>query len=170
MLKVACGGGGTSTKAGSDYGTRVTGAETGEGDGENLIPTPLITFCNRPIFPCLVSKSKMAKTFWRKQTIKTKQTYQHRQGMVIHPGKNHQKFEGMYLLGNFALWSSCNDGGKCITKCDAREDRWRVVVLLSELIPFFAFVRFLMKSFFLTGVLGLWRRVFLLQWIKKIYS
>lgn len=30
-----------------------------------------------------------------KQTNKTKQTYEHTQGMVIHPGKKHQKFEDM---------------------------------------------------------------------------
>ena len=126
MLRVACGRGGTSTKIRSDCGqTQAPGGKKGggRGGGEHLIPTLLITFCNCPIFPCLVSKSKMAtpqkqtltvtgrlpgKKYTRaakyikrkhsdanKQTNKTKQTYEHTQGMVIHPGKKHQKFEDM---------------------------------------------------------------------------
>ena len=44
-------------------------------------------------------------------------------GMLIHPGKKTSKFEVLYLLGNFTLWSWCNDGEKCIKKCDACADR-----------------------------------------------
>ena len=70
MLRVACGRGGTSTKIRLDCGqTQVPGGKKGggRGGGEHLIPTLLITFCNCPIFPCLVSKSKMATP--QKQTL-----------------------------------------------------------------------------------------------------
>lgn len=69
MLRAACGRGGTSTKIRSDCGTQVLGGKKGGGAGgeEHLIPTLLITFCNHPIIPCLVSKSKMATP--QKQTL-----------------------------------------------------------------------------------------------------
>lgn len=85
MLRVACGGGGTSTKIRSDCGTQIPRGKKGggEGGGEHLIPTLLITFCNRPIFPCLVSKSKMATP--QKQTL-----------TVAHPEKNTHVLQGKF--------------------------------------------------------------------------
>ena len=153
MLRAACGRGGTSTKIRSDCGTQVLGGKKGGGAGgeEHLIPTLLITFCNHPIIPCLVSKSKMAtpqtqtltvtgRSTGEKYTrsaryIKTKHSDKKKQqqdetnlrtsaGNVNPSGKKKtSKFEVLYLLANFTLWSWCNNGEKCIKKCDACADR-----------------------------------------------
>ena len=169
MLRITCGGGGTSIKIRSDCGTEVTGGKKGGGDGENLIPSPLITFCNRPIFPCLVSKSKMATPQTQtltvtgrpsgekkthvlqgilKENILTKTNLRTYAGNGNPSGKKHQKFEVMYLLGNLALWSSCKNASKSVMHVQINEELLFCLVNLFLSLLWYVFARSLMISFF----------------------